>query len=141
MAILVSFPFREAILAAITGTGAPLDEANIEIALIAGPFAPDTRTTLADCEASEPDGTSFPGYARKTGLAWSTPFIDGADNIYQDLGEQLWVANADPPAPLSITGVFWTDGTDVIIEMFSAPQVVERDLDPVRYIPQFGYGQ
>lgn len=139
---LITYPLRLAIEDLITNTGGVLDIANLELALIVGAFSPNTRTTLADCEAKEPDNTAFPGYARITPAAWSAQYRDGADNIFQDMGLAEWiVTGGDCPVQLSVTGVFWSDGTNAVIEMFDVPQVVSLEGDAVRYIGVFAYGQ
>jgi hypothetical protein len=139
--LIVSYPFRQKIMTKITGTGGPLDAASLALGLLLSGISAGTRTTLADCEGFEPDNTSFPGYARITPLAWGAQYRDGNDNVYRDAGEQTFLASADPPSPLSIVGAFWTDLTDVVIELFDEPQAITRKDDAVRYIPTFAYGQ
>jgi hypothetical protein len=139
--LIVSYPFRKKIMTRITGTGGTLDGASLATGLLLAGISAGTRTTLADCAAFEPDNTSFPGYARITPIAWSAQYRDGGDNVYVDAGEQFFIASADPPAPLSIVGAFWTDLTDVVIELFDEPQGVTKKDDAVRYVPTFAYGQ
>lgn len=141
MSLIITYPIRQAVLALITGGGGPLDSADLVVGLLTELPAGGTRITLADCEAVEPDGDSFPGYARIDPTVWGDPYRDGADNCFQDMGEMEWICSDDPPADLTVVAAFWSNGTDVIVDTFPAPQTVTKKDDPVRYIGQFGYGQ
>lgn len=139
--MIISYLQRSANLAALTGAGGPLDGANISLRLLKAPLDVNTKTLRADLLAAEVTNVEFPGYALKTPVVWGTQFRDGGDNVYQTQGLKEWVATGNPPAPVSIAGVLWDDGTNWVYEQFASPQVIEAAGQAVRHVPQFGYGQ
>lgn len=139
---IITYDVRKGVLTELIDTGNIFDGADWEVGLLAGPVSPNTRWGKTECEAAEPDNTSFPGYARITPIAWGTLYRDPSDNVYVDGGELEWIATADLPDTLEIAGCFWINGADqVVIEIFDAPVSVSKQDDPVRWVPTLAYGQ
>src|SRR5262245_10146935 len=137
MAVLIPYSVREGILAGITGTGGVL-EAPVSVELYQSPVSLGTRTTYAEMLAAI---ATFDGYTAKTISAWSAQYRDGADNVYQDGGELLWVRTVTG-SPQTIYGAYWHETTNLLgVEEFPVPIVVEFADDPVIYLPVFAYGQ
>jgi hypothetical protein len=133
---------RKASLDALVATGAPWDPAGTTIDLLTDAIGSvDPTIDLAALTAATPDNVSFPGYAQFTITAWGADFQDGSYNWFVDGVINQWIASADPPAPLTIVGYYYNNGTFCRVVLFDSPVVIERAGQAVTATPNFGYGQ
>lgn len=135
---LMPYAGRETVLTNLIALGSLLAPP-VTIKLYKSPISVGTRTTLTELDAAV---ATFPGYADKSVAAWSAQYRDGADNVYIDLGEQLWIATGVVDPAQTIYGAYMIAGAVLVgIEVFAVPVVVAQADDPVIYIPVFAYGQ
>jgi len=95
--------------------------------------------TLAQVLLNEPTNVEFPGYAAVTPVTWATEYRGAGGAALTDSGLLGWTATADLPAPLTIAGMYISDGTNVAVYLFDTPRQIALKDERIAEAFPFGY--